>query len=511
MRATYSPEDNKLRVYPDGERVDSVLSDQEYEKFKSAGYRWAAKQECFVCPRWTPSAENWALDLAGEIDDEDYSAAERSADRAERYGDYRDKRANEAGAAADAFAAGPSSYGAQSAARAERLAARHDRHRGNAVNCWDKAEYWQERTRGVIRHALHRAKPEVRRSRIKRLEAEQRKHEKERASAVRAFRAWQSIPTLAGADEAGNRDSGAWKIAYICANTHSHGFDYEHPRTGRKSSLYSHLTDATDPITPAESASLYLAGRSDPADDASRWARWSRHYELRLEYERAMLANEGGAATDVEIEPGGWVGKFQVQQVNRSAATGKVVSVKLWGEHDYKKDSDGNPLRCLKTVSLERFSASIYRPPTDEERQQFAADKKAAKAARGVVPTVNLSPEDAARLQAIFNAAAEAHYRALPSYRKNSGGSTRAAAVEETTQAKFSSDLKYEYVAICELSDGSNRVKVRVKRAPMYAWHRASAVVRLTDKPSKPLGLNWEALEAALVGAAESRATSDAT
>ena len=509
MRATYSPEDNKLRLYPEGERVDDVLGDAEYEKFRAAGFRWAAKQECFVCAAWSPTAEDWARDLAGEIEDEDYSAAERSADRADRFGGYRDKRAGEAGESADSFDAGPQAIGSQSAARAERLAARHDRNRVRAVGQWEKAEYWQERTRGVIRHALHRARPEVRRSRIKRLEAEQRKHEKDRAAAVKAFRLLASVASLPGADEPGKRDSAAWKTAYHLANYLCHGYDYAHPRTGKTSSLYSHLTDESDPITPAEAAALYLAGTRDPADESTRWARWSRHYQLRLEYERAMLANEGGAATDVDIEPGGWVGKFQVQQVNRSSATGKVVSVKLWGEHDYRKDSDGNPLRCLKTVSLERFSASIYRPPTDEERQQFAADKKAAKAARGVVPTVNLSPEDAGRLQAIFNAAAEAHYRALPPYRQNSGGSNRAAAVEETTQAKFSSDLKYDYVAIRELSDGTSRVKVRVKRAPMYAWHRASAVVRLTDKPTKPLGLDWEALERELTGAALARAAKE--
>jgi hypothetical protein len=73
------------------------------------------------------------------------------------------------------------------------------------------------------------------------------------------------------------------------------------------------------------------------------------------------------------------VGKYQVQAVNRSSATGRVVSVKLWGEHDYRKDRDGNPLRCLKTISLERFSSSIYRPPTDDERRQFAEEKKAAQ------------------------------------------------------------------------------------------------------------------------------------
>ena len=43
----------------------------------------------------------------------------------------------------------------------------------------------------------------------------------------------------------------------------------------------------------------------------------------------------------------------------------------------------------------------------------------------------------------------------------------------------------------------------------MYAWHRASAVVRLTDKSVKPLGLDWEALERELTGAALARAAKE--
>lgn len=82
--ATYSPEDNKIRIYPGGIRLDEELG-EEYASFKAAGYQWAAKHECFVCPRWTPEAEDWAIDLAGEIGDEDYSPEERSADRAERF------------------------------------------------------------------------------------------------------------------------------------------------------------------------------------------------------------------------------------------------------------------------------------------------------------------------------------------------------------------------------------------------------------------------------------------
>jgi len=169
LTCTYSPEDNKLRLY-----AQSRLSKELYARVKAAGFAWAPKQELFVAPGWTPARENLLLELCGEIGDEDYSPEERAADRAERFSGYRDKRRAEAHSQADRFDAGPTAFGHQSRTRAERQAARHDRLRGRAVSQWSKAEYWQQRTEGVISHALFKSSPEVRRGRILRLEAELR-------------------------------------------------------------------------------------------------------------------------------------------------------------------------------------------------------------------------------------------------------------------------------------------------------------------------------------------------
>lgn len=45
MRATYSPEDNKLRLYP-----SEWLDAEDYARFKNARFKWAPKQELFGCP-----------------------------------------------------------------------------------------------------------------------------------------------------------------------------------------------------------------------------------------------------------------------------------------------------------------------------------------------------------------------------------------------------------------------------------------------------------------------------
>ena len=59
-RATYSPDDNKLRLY-----AASRLDPETYKKVHDAGFRWAPKQALFVAPAWTPGREDVLLSLAG--------------------------------------------------------------------------------------------------------------------------------------------------------------------------------------------------------------------------------------------------------------------------------------------------------------------------------------------------------------------------------------------------------------------------------------------------------------
>ncbi|KKM27171.1 hypothetical protein LCGC14_1577450, partial [marine sediment metagenome] len=230
MEATYSPEDNKLRLYADGR-----LDNETYAEVRAAGFRWAPKQELFVAPSWTPEREDLLLELCGEIGDEETSLADRSADRAERFAGYREKRRHEAHGHADTFDAGPGVYGHQNRRRAERAAGRHDRQRGHAVSQWSKAEYWQTRTAGVISHALYKLKPHVRRGRIKKLEAEHRKHLKDLTTAADRYELWQLAAAQPDAEK-------AHKWAYHLANR-SYGNDYQHPRDpANTGSLYSLLT-----------------------------------------------------------------------------------------------------------------------------------------------------------------------------------------------------------------------------------------------------------------------------
>jgi hypothetical protein len=433
---TYSPEDNKLRLY-----VGRVPRD-EYEALRKAGFVSTPKQDCDFAVTWTPEREDMAaeyLEDGEDIGDEDYSPLERSADRAERFEGYREKRADEAGGAADTFAAGPGTFGHQNLARAERQARRHDRHRNYAVGQWSKAEYWQQRTEGVIAHALYRSCPRVRRGRILTLETELRR----------------------------------------------------------------------------------MGERTD-----ERGLRWKAHYELRLTYERAMLANEGGSASEADMEPGGWIctanrtgsvftdvkeGWKQIQGVNKSPVTGRVVSVKVCVPHTGFTRASGYKNRetqtCMVTVNIERLAEGAYRAPTDEERATFAAEtaerKATEKAGKPKEPTlINPTDEDAERLQAIWNARAkEAHIR------RGAYGDCPVMEVWRMTQAAYSARSKGDY-SPCRTTEISERLEMRrnfgscTGRVTVFkirtgggTYYEGAKVVILTDKPQKPLP--WDAVEKA--------------
>lgn len=144
MQATYSPEDNKLRLY-----ASSRLDAETYQRVKAAGFKWAPKQQLFVAPAWTPGREDLLIELCGEIGDEDTSLVERAEERAERFGDYSDSRrddAEQARAAVSAIADNipfgqPILVGHHSERRARKDAEKIQDGMRKAVKMWDQAQY----------------------------------------------------------------------------------------------------------------------------------------------------------------------------------------------------------------------------------------------------------------------------------------------------------------------------------------------------------------------------------
>jgi hypothetical protein len=476
--ATYSPEDNKLRLYA-AHRLDA----EDYAKVKAAGFKWAPKQELFVAPKWTPEREDLLLEMCGEIGDEDYSPEERAADRAERFSGYRDKRRDEAHGHADTYDAGPSAFGHQNRARAERQAARHDRNRGRAVSQWSKAEYWQARTAGVISHALFKSSAHVRRGRIIEIETRLRAE-------------------VASYTPADNPPSYIMQTAFDDTEPSRHVWVGPKGRGGR----------------------WVKADRLDAIKAGS--ARWVAHYELRLTYERAMIAAEGGMVAEASIEVGGWFGRHQVLKVNKSVSTGRVVSVGVWGPHPYRTNADGSSKMGVQCINIERMGADAYRAPTDEEREAFKvsqAERKAEKKATTpkAASLINPTDEDAERLQSVWNAKAQDEF---DRWRKTPGayGALKPSKVVRMTQAQYAARSKGSYgscatAEVCENGHMPRRwdgnvsavnppvaFKVRWTHAMSEGgWTRAAyRVIVITDKPQKSLPLDWTAITAPVVEAA---------
>ena len=545
-RATYCPEDNKLRFYPDWD-------DPEFskEQLKAAGFRWASKQECYVAPRWTPTAEDAALDYVADIEDETYGPAERAADRAERFTGYRDNRRRDAHSYADRM--GGAVVGFQDQRKADRAARKRDRLAGHAVTQWDRAEYWQSRTAGVIAHAIGRENPATRRTRIKKLESEQRKWLASLERREKQLAQWQQIADWDGPEadevvplqadrcyldrEAANKVQ-AWaysaaasgeRLRYILPHPDEGANEYAaklHGEHHRGFTSYELLTcesygsyGAIQRLTPREVADLIIEHASDPNDADDTGQRWARHYEHRLAFERAMLAEEGGAADDAEIVAGGWInlrgemgrwiaeeapnGWSQILKVHKSRSTGKASSVEVLGTYGRHLAAEETQTRPVK-VDITRFAADRYRAPTAEELEAFKESEKKRKAAERknkpkAPPLINLTDEDAAALMAHLNAAYAESLAEYNSRRGYEAATYKPVKIVRCTQAQYSAASKGGDYAkagtIYITKDGKQSrrkssdcvFKVRQTYPSGHGFTGAPyAIIILTDKPQKP-------------------------
>jgi hypothetical protein len=328
--ATYDPADNKLRLYP-FRRLDAEV----YAKIKAAGFSWAPKQELFVAPSWSPGREDLLVALCGEIGDEDSSLVDRAEQRADRFTDYSANRQAD-GDSADATAKGimehipmgqPILVGHHSERHARRDQERIRQNIGKAVQMWKQSDYWTRRADAARSHARYKELPAVRARRIKTLEAEQRKMQKNSDVNAVELAAWgrvQAIPNVADQLAA----------ALALANTggyRSYSFPLaKYPRNPPASQyegpmgIWSALDGGV--ITAAQAAALVTASAQEYAP---RCARWLEHLNNRLAYERAMLAASGGTDADkTKPEKGGackcWAfrdGYSYIQKVNKVSVT----------------------------------------------------------------------------------------------------------------------------------------------------------------------------------------------
>jgi len=367
--ATYSPEDNKLRLYSPT-RLDAEL----YARVKAAGFKWAPRQELFVAPMWTPDRADLLVELCGDIGDEDTSLVDRAEERAERFEEYSENRAADAEAAkaavdriADGIPMGqPILVGHHSEKHARRDAEKIKTGMRRAVKMWETAKYWERRAAGAIRHAKYKELPGVRHRRIKGLESDKRKQERRIKDAETFNKAW-------------SKEGLTREQAQAIAN-------FDHIRVYSPTDPYGEtlwgLLDKAQ-IEPAEAAERAKRAHDGTIRHARRWL---AHIENRLAYERAMLGEAGGLKADkFKIEVGGKVlcsgwrrssGYLVVLRVNR--VDGAIASVRVNGEgvvsvesiEDYREPEAGDAEKvkaATKLAPLVNYPGEGFRHMTKEE------------------------------------------------------------------------------------------------------------------------------------------------
>lgn len=198
ITATYSPEDNKLRLY-----ASERLAPETYARVKEAGFSWAPRQELFVAPKWTPAREDLATELAGEIEPEEMTLAERAMLKAERLEGLAHKRNREANAFASradelsqAFYMGqPILVGHHSERKARKTKEKMQAASDKSVKLASTANYWLYRATGVEWFANMKNNPRVRANRIKTLLAELRDLQRAINDAHNAIALWEKFDT----------------------------------------------------------------------------------------------------------------------------------------------------------------------------------------------------------------------------------------------------------------------------------------------------------------------------
>lgn len=476
--ATYSAEDNKLRLYA-SKRLPSAL----YHRLKDAGFKYAKYQELFVAPRWTPDREDLCSELAGDIEAEQMTIAERAEAKAARLDGYARSR----NADADAFARAAQGYsqrfadgqpilmGHHSQRRAERDAERAESALKKEASAHAKASYWLYRADGVEHHANRHNAPSVRRGRIKTLLKELRDHQRELAHAERTLSLWEGADTDAKIDALTNVGGRAMRG------------DWDALRKGTK--------------THAEVKANNLIAWETMARAPKR-RRCIAHVLGRLSYEQSQL--EPTLIFEGELTP------VILQAFTRTHGAEKPKATLT--ELGFQVESPtalpahigrGRTLDATDSEWRELMKDCGYSVPNAKPRRVTTSTKAA-------LPIINPTEAEAQKLQTLWN-----ERMAVTCEEKTRYGA-KTNDVTPATQKGYSANSKGSYshcgtieidkhgVEVRERWQSRERVKdgTAVCRIRVYTgradFYKPSSVMHITDKAEKPLPLDWVGAQTAL-------------
>ena len=471
--ATYSAEDNKLRIY-----ASSRLSSELYAIVKANGFVYAPKQELFVAPKWTPTREDLCVKLAGEIEAEEMTLIERAEAKAQRLDNLANKRANQASAFFDAanriserFAAGqPILIGHHSERRARKDKDRMSNAMDNAVKANNAVQYWNYRAKGVERHANRKANSGVRARRIQTLLAELRDRQRDINTAHLCLKLWQKIEAitdLAKKEEATIYYAGSYKHA---------------PHYRDQDSLYTRLNNKTISVDDAIETCIEF---HEYQASSAYTARWISHILNRLAFERGELGELvrfAGELTPVIIQA--FAREHGADQPKATATENGFLLV----------SPVPLPFHLSECESLE-LSHEAWRDMMQSTGYEVVIKERKAST-KQACPLINPTLEQAKALQDFWNAEASKTKHGKPS------------EMCELTQEYYSNNSGGDYSRLSTISLDSNGKRIwpsrnkgavavcRVRICGGSGFSSADRVIVITDKPQKSLPIDLNVLEA---------------
>jgi hypothetical protein len=484
--ATYSPEDNKLRLY-----ASSRLDAETYARVKAAGFTWAPRQELFVAPKWTPEREDLLTELAGEIEAEGMTLAERAAAKAERLDTLAHKRRGEAESLnrraddlSQRFYMGqPILIGHHSERKARKDKERMDAAQGQAIKAEKAANYWLYRAEGVEAHANYKNDPRVRANRIKTLLAELRDLQRSINRAHKALEVWAKLTT----DD---------QVRYALGRL---------PSEVTFSTIDHYYAVDKGQMEPAEARRQCIERAERTANGPNR-KRWIEHVLNRLAYERSLLgdvARFAGALTPVILQA----------FAREHGADKPTVTSPEPGFFLLESPAplpahlcDGRFLELSEDEWRDLMQACGYEVPTPKPRR--------ASSRPAPVSLINPTLAEAAQLQRLWNL----HMQAACKGKHHEAKANEARAI---TQDAYSRNSKGDYAPFktVDIDASGRRVEMvwrnrervlsgePVARVRIYTgggdYYKPAAVVVISDKPSKALPLDLGALERAALAALE--------
>lgn len=152
---------------------------------------------------------------------------------------------------------------------------------------WDTSKYWERRAAGALHHAKYKELPEVRARRIKTIEADKRKYEKNLAHAEKGLELW-SKPDL------------TLEFALVVSGV----YRFTMPRKEGDREDFNQLPDALTALSnyypnlyaPRTLAEVVERAKEFFPKNSAHCKRWLAHFENRLVYEKAMLDEQGASS-----------------------------------------------------------------------------------------------------------------------------------------------------------------------------------------------------------------------